>query len=108
MIFCSYLRERLIRWLTLSDIQTKTIKEGKDGHARTLELLALELKTDTDDIKRKLEFLENIGAIRRISFFPCGAGKCSECAMHSGAAPCKGCMPDGRYKNMGEMWEVVQ
>ena len=78
----------------------------KDGHARTLELLASELKTDTDDIKRKLEYLENIGAIRKISLLSCGAA-CSECAMHSDSAPCKGCMPDGGFKNMGEMWEFV-
>jgi len=79
----------------------------KDGHARTLEMLASELDTDIDDIKRKLEYLEKIGVIRK-SFNPsCGAGKCSECAMHSGSAPCKGCLPDGGFKNMGEMWEVI-
>ena len=80
----------------------------KDGHARTLELLASELKTDTDDIKRKIEYLEKIGAVRRISLLSCGAGKCSGCAMSSGTAPCKGCLPDGGFKNMGEMWEVVK
>lgn len=84
------------------------LKLLKDGHARTLELLASELKTDTDDIKRKIEYLEKIGAVRRISLLSCGAGKCSECAMSSGTAPCKGCLPDGGFKNMGEMWEVVK
>ncbi len=79
----------------------------KDGHARTIEHLALELHTDTDDIKRKLEYLENIGAIRKNSLLSCGAA-CAECAMHSGTAPCKGCMPDGGFKNMGEIWEIVQ
>ncbi len=79
----------------------------KDGHARTLEILASELKTDTDDIKRKLEYLENIGVIRKISLLSCGAA-CPECAMRSGTAPCKGCVPDGGFKNMGEMWEIVQ
>ena len=35
--------------------------------------------------------------------------KCSECALHSHSdtTPCKGCLPDGGFKNMGEMWEVV-
>lgn len=80
----------------------------RDGHARTLEILAAELKTDTDDIKRRIEYLENIGAIRRYSLLSCGAGKCSECAMHSGTAPCKGCLPENGFKNMGEMWEVVK
>ncbi len=75
--------------------------------APVMNALASELKTDIDDIKRKLEFLENIGAIRKISLLSCGAGKCSECAMRSGTAPCKGCMPDGGFKNMGEMWEFV-
>ncbi len=79
----------------------------KDGHARTIELLAAELDTDTDDIRRRIEYLENIGVIKR-SFAPsCGSGKCSECALHSGPAPCKGCLPEGGFKNMGEMWEVV-
>ena len=80
----------------------------KDGHARTIELLAMELKTDVDDVKRKIEYLEKMGLIKR-SFSPsCGAGKCSECTMHSGSAPCKGCLPEGGFKNMGEMWEVVK
>lgn len=79
----------------------------KDGHARTLEMLAAELNTDTNDIKRKIEYLENIGAIKRVSFSSCSAGKCSECAMHSGTAPCKGCLPEGGFKNMGELWEVI-
>ena len=80
----------------------------KDGHARTIEGLAVELNTDVGDIIRKMEYLERMGIIKR-SFHPsCGEGKCSECAMHSGSAPCKGCIPDGGFKNMGEMWEVVK
>ena len=79
----------------------------KDGHARTLEQLASDLNTNIDDIRCKLEYLELKGVIKRISLLSCGAA-CSECAMHSGTAPCKGCMPDGGFKNMGEMWEVVQ
>ena len=79
----------------------------KDGHARTIELLASELHTDTDDIKRKLEYLEMMGIIKK-SFAPsCGTGKCSECPMHYGTVPCKGCLPEGGFKNMGEMWEVI-
>jgi hypothetical protein len=79
-----------------------------DGHARTIELLAVQLNTDTDDVRRKIEYLERTGIIKK-SFSPsCGAGKCAECALHSGSAPCKGCLPDGGFKNMGEMWEVVR
>ncbi len=79
----------------------------KDGHARTLEQLACELNTDTEDIKRMLEYLENMRIIKRTFNPTCGAGKCSECALHSGNAPCKGCLPEGGFKNMGEMWEVI-
>ena len=82
----------------------------KDGHARTLEMLAASLHTDLADIRRKLEYLEHIGAIRRISFSVCDGGRCSECALHahSDASACKGCLPDGGFQNMGEMWEVVK
>ena len=81
----------------------------KDGHARTLEMLAASLGTDLEDIRRKLEYLERIGAIKRISFSLCDGTKCKECAAHahSDTSPCKGCLPDGGFKNMGEMWEVV-
>ena len=40
----------------------------KDGHARTTLMLASELHTTQADIRRKLEFLENAGIIKRISF----------------------------------------
>ena len=67
------------------------------------------LGQDLDDIKRKLEYLEMIGAIKRVSVFSCDGSHCTECAVHShsGKDPCKGCLPDGGFKNMGEMWEVV-
>ena len=29
------------------------------------------------------------------------------CKTHSGSTPCKGCLPEGGFKNMGEMWEIV-
>ncbi len=81
----------------------------RDGHARSLEILAAELGTDVDDIRRKLEYLEQIKVIRKISITPCGADHCSECVSHahSDTAPCKGCLPEGGFKNMGDMWEVV-
>ncbi|MCR5272005.1 MAG: hypothetical protein K6E13_03375 [Lachnospiraceae bacterium] len=88
------------------------IKLLKDGHARTIEMLALELDTTPADIKRKLEFLENTGIIKRVSFevSSCG-GNCGSCGgcEHSGdeKATCKSCMPSGEVLNMGEMWEVV-
>jgi len=95
----------------------------KDGHARSVELLAMELNTDVEDVKRKIEYLENTGIIRRVNLTCSGCKSCTGCpskspsskvstadersAGASSAPPCKGCLPDGGFKNMGEMWEVV-
>ena len=38
----------------------------RDGHSRSIEMLAAELNTSTDDINRKIEFLERVGLIRRV------------------------------------------
>jgi len=84
----------------------KLIKLLSDGNARSLTELALELNTDVKDVRRKIEYLERIGVIRKVSFSLCESGKCAECTAHSGDGPCKGCMPEGGFKNMGEMWEV--
>lgn len=75
----------------------------KDGNTRTVEQLAAELQTSVSDIRRQLEFLEHIGAIRRLSAQESGCGSCGGC---SGGA-CKGCMPKNAKQNMGEVWEVV-
>ena len=78
----------------------------RDGHARTLEGLAMELHTDTEDIGRKLEYLEMTGIIKKV-FNSSGSCKtCSGCS-GDGASTCKGCMPEGGFQNMGQMWEVV-
>ena len=86
----------------------------KDGHARTKELLAMELDTSVEDIERKLEFLENAHVIKRVSFQmqTCDPNHCKTCAAHSGkgcaeGAVCKGCLPKDGFQNMGEMWEVI-
>ncbi|MCR5581055.1 MAG: hypothetical protein K6F66_05650 [Pseudobutyrivibrio sp.] len=80
----------------------------KDGHARTKEMLALELGTSIEDIERKLEFLENIGTIKRIDFqmSGCNCDSCESCT-DEGNHTCPGCLPEGGFKNMGIMWEVV-
>ncbi len=92
------------------------LKLLSDGHARTVEMLAAELDTSVSDIARKLEYLEIIGVIRRVSLSNGGcSGNCSGCGGCSGhtgdgkrdPAPCKGCIPDEGFKNMGVMWEVV-
>jgi len=96
----------------------------KDGHARTIEGLAMELHTDTDDVGRKLEFLEMQGIIKKVISSANGCNGCSgcaggaaahagasthagECSCGGGASTCKGCMPEGGFQNMGQMWEVV-
>ncbi|MCR4632177.1 MAG: Lrp/AsnC family transcriptional regulator [Treponema sp.] len=93
----------------------------RDGHSRSIEMLAAELKTSTEDIIRRIEFLERAGIIRRVLNIkndcsggcPGGhsCGTCPGCRSHtenSANSPCKGCLPEGGFKNMGEMWEVVK
>ena len=83
----------------------KLLQLLKDGNSRTVEVLAAELDTTPADIDRQLEYLEHIGAIRRVSYSACKScgGSCNGC----NAAECKGCMPQNAAVNMGEMWEVV-
>ena len=99
------------------------LKLLRDGHSRSVELLALELRTSTEDILRRMEFLERAGMIRRVlnTGSGCGgssctsgsscAGSCSGCGGSasgaSGKKTCSDCLPDGGFKHMGEMWEVV-
>ncbi|MBR1753010.1 MAG: Lrp/AsnC family transcriptional regulator [Ruminococcus sp.] len=75
----------------------------KDGHARSLEMLAIELDTTVEDIKRRIEYLERMNIIRRVSLGVPGCGTCSGCE----GSRCEGCMPQGGFRNMGEMWEIV-
>jgi len=88
----------------------------RDGHSRSIEMLAEELNTSTDDINRRIEFLERSGLIRRVLNIKndcshgCKGGHCPGCKAGAGksdSSPCKGCLPEGGFKNMGEMWEVV-
>ncbi len=82
----------------------------KDGHARTLQMLAQQLGTDTKDVVRQIEYLEHAGIIRRVlsEQVSCnGCTGCSGCASAEDGKACKGCLPDGGFKNMGQMWEVT-
>ena len=88
----------------------KLLELLKDGHARTTLMLAMELNTTVEDIRRQLEYLEHIGAIRSVSFSQGGCAGCTGCvtSAHPGsAAACKGCLPQEGFQNMGELWEVV-
>ncbi len=89
----------------------------KDGHARTTKLLAIELGTSEADVKRQIEYLTNIGVIKKVDMSCSCGGKCSGHSRDtfgghgdSCGASCKGCpscLPEGGFKNMGEMYEVV-
>lgn len=81
----------------------KLLELLKDGHSRTIEMLAAELHTSAADISRQLEYLEHIGKIRRIVTKPKACTGCSGC---EGGTGCH-CMPDGALDNMGEIWEIV-
>jgi len=95
----------------------KLIELLRDGHARTTKLLAIELKTSEEDVKRQIEYLTNIGVIKKVDMScgcggSCGSsgGSCGSCAGSSGSGSCNSCsscLPDGGFKNMGEMYEVV-
>ncbi|MBP3782464.1 MAG: hypothetical protein J6I68_04375 [Butyrivibrio sp.] len=88
----------------------------RDGHARTTKLLAIELQTSEEDVKRQIEYLTNIGVIKKVDMScgcggSCGtSGGCGSCSGASGSGSCNSCsscLPDGGFKNMGEMYEVV-
>ncbi len=81
----------------------------KDGHARTTKLLAMELHTSEEDVSRQMEYLENMGIIKRVIFSSKGCSGCSGCSSgnHSDGHTCKGCLPQDGFQNMGQMWEVV-
>ena len=85
-----------------------------DGHARTIRMLADELSTSEADVMRQIDFLQHIGVIRKVigdnaenrgCTLNCG-GSCNGCP--SGGNMCKSCMPDGGFKNMGQMWELIK
>ena len=97
-----------------------------DGRSRTIEMLAGELGTTTDDILRKIDFLERSKIIRRVATsypenetlltagkkpVPVCSGHCTSCTGCShgkGKLHCDSCMPKGGFKNMGIMWEVIK
>ena len=68
-------------------------------------MIATELNKSVDQIERDIEFLERMGVIRRIEFSMCGS--CSGCSSWEGPKTCPGCTPEGGFKNMGVMWEII-
>ena len=80
----------------------------KDGRSRSVEMLASELGMSVDQVQRDIEFLEKNGIIRRVDFGVCGdCSGCSGCSSGSERKTCPGCVPEGGFKNMGVMWEIV-
>ena len=84
-----------------------------DGHARTIRMLASELETTDADVLRQIEYLEHIGVIRKVIGEGANAGNCThDCSSCSGCTSggnmCKSCLPDGGFKNMGQMWELIK
>ena len=79
----------------------------QDGHARTIQMLAQQLGTDTRDVLRQIEYLEHAGLIRRVLSDHVSCSGCTGCSTCAGEKACKGCLPDGGFKNMGQMWEVM-
>ena len=67
-------------------------------------MLAEELGLSVAQVGGYIQFLERVGAIKRVEMNTCG-GSCSGCS--SGDSQCKGCTPEGGFQNMGTMWEVV-
>jgi len=83
----------------------------KDGNARSVDHLAAELDTSIEDIERMLEYMEKMGILKRTELGKVGCSDCSTCPGHNAGnganSPCAGCMPEGGFKNMGVIWEVV-
>ena len=77
----------------------------KDGKSRSITMLASELNMSEAQVQRDIEFLERTGVIRRIEFSMCGS--CSGCSGGDGPKTCPGCTPEGGFKNMGVMWEII-
>jgi DNA-binding Lrp family transcriptional regulator len=80
----------------------------KDGKSRSLSMLAMELNKSVDEVKRDIEFLEQMNMIKRVGAASSTNEACAGCnGCGSDNAKCAGCMPNGGFQNMGVMWEVV-
>ena len=70
-------------------------------------MLALELNTSVENVKRDIDFLERTGMIKRILFTGTGTEghSCNGCTgCGTGKKTCEGCMPKDGFQNMGVMW----
>ncbi|MCR4695919.1 MAG: DeoR family transcriptional regulator [Lachnospiraceae bacterium] len=86
----------------------KLIELLKDGRSRTIEMLAEELGESTENVQRDMDFLERMGVIRRTGYAEAQGHDCSTCGGCKDGQKCKSCAPEGGFKNMGTMWEVLK
>ena len=70
-------------------------------------MLAAEMSVSTDQVKRDLEYLERMGVIRKTGYNQANGHDCSTCGGCTDGQKCKSCAPEGGFKNMGSMWEVL-
>ena len=70
-------------------------------------MLADEMDTSISDVLRSIEYLEHIGMIRKVIGNQVSCHGCSGCTSSGGGKLCASCMPEGGFKNMGQMWEVI-
>lgn len=82
------------------------LKLIKSGESNSTLMLAQKMNTSVDDIERTLEYLERIGVLRKTTLGQFECTGCSSCSP-SKKSPCKGCVPDGGFHNMGTIWEVA-
>lgn len=75
---------------------TTLLARLKGGNARSVELLAEELNTSPDDIKRQMEYLERMGYLRKV--IACGQD-CTGCAGNCGSA--------GSLSGAPVFWEII-
>nr|WP_326185583.1 FeoC-like transcriptional regulator [uncultured Oscillibacter sp.] len=76
---------------------TELLELMRDGRAWSLEDLAQRLNTTPDQVKRQMEFLEQMGYLRRVG--GCGHD-CKGCSAHCGAG--------AELAGMPVFWELTR
>ena len=82
----------------------KLLKRLKSGRPFTTVMLAIELDTTPEDVRRKLEYMEHLGIIQKVSSTSVSCNGCHpERKRH-----CTSCIPNADMLHMGEMWKMVK
>ena len=85
----------------------KLIELLRDGKSRTKEMLSEELGITSEQLDRDMDYLERMGIIRRTGYAEAQGHNCATCGGCQDGQKCKSCAPEGGFKNMGLMWEVI-